>query len=97
MGGCISLVLILHPESAPGHELQKSLKESGIFQILDTISFVLLFTERQSQKGGHLTLLHSRKQYRPMDAYSDGHDKPFCTKAITIIDYFKNALGDTDN
>ena len=28
---------------------------------------------------------------------SDGHDKPFCTKAITIIDYFKNALGDTDN
>ena len=28
---------------------------------------------------------------------SDGHDKPFCTKAITIIDNFKNALGDTDN
>ena len=27
---------------------------------------------------------------------SDGHDKPFCTKAITIIDNFKNALGDTD-
>ena len=28
---------------------------------------------------------------------SDGRDKPFCTKAITIIDNFKKALGDTDN
>ena len=28
---------------------------------------------------------------------SDGHDKPFCTKAITIIDDFKQALGDTEN
>ena len=28
---------------------------------------------------------------------SDGHDKPFCSKAITIIDNFKKALGDTDN
>ena len=27
----------------------------------------------------------------------DGHDKLFCTKAITIIDNFKKALGDTDN
>ena len=27
---------------------------------------------------------------------SDGHDKPFCTKAITIINNFKKALGDTD-
>ena len=27
---------------------------------------------------------------------SDGHDKPFCTKAITIIDNFKEALGDTN-
>ena len=26
-----------------------------------------------------------------------GHDKPFCTKAITIIDNVKTALGDTDN
>ena len=24
----------------------------------------------------------------------DGHNKPFCTKAITIIDHFKKALGD---
>ena len=29
-------------------------------------------------------------------SHSNGHDKPFCTKAITIIDNFKNALGDTD-
>ena len=28
---------------------------------------------------------------------SDGHDKPFCTKAIMIVDYFKKALGDIDN
>ena len=28
---------------------------------------------------------------------SDGHDKPFYTKAITIIDNFKCALGNTDN
>ena len=27
---------------------------------------------------------------------SDGHDKPFCTTAITIIDNFKKALGDID-
>ena len=30
-------------------------------------------------------------------ALSDGHDKPFSSKAITIIDNFKKALGDTDN
>ena len=28
---------------------------------------------------------------------SDGHDKPFCTKAITVIDNFKTVLSDTDN
>ena len=28
---------------------------------------------------------------------SDGLDKFFCTKAITIVDNFKKALGDTDN
>ena len=27
---------------------------------------------------------------------SDGDDKPFCTKAITIVDNFKKALVDTD-
>ena len=26
----------------------------------------------------------------------DGHNKLFCTKAITIADNFKKALGDTD-
>ena len=30
-------------------------------------------------------------------ALSDGHDKPYCTKAIKIIDNFNIALGDTDN
>ena len=28
---------------------------------------------------------------------NDGHDKPFYTAAITIIDDFKNAPGDTNN
>ena len=27
---------------------------------------------------------------------SDGHDKPLCTKAITIIVNFKIVVGDTD-
>ena len=44
MENCIHLIpsLILPPESTPGHELQKTSKESGILQILDTISFFLL-------------------------------------------------------
>ena len=32
---------------------------------------------------------------RGVDVDSDGHDKPFCTKATTIIDNFKNVLSDT--
>ena len=39
------------PVSAPGHELHKQSKESGIFQSLGTINFVL-FTKRQNQRGG---------------------------------------------
>ena len=31
------------PESVPGHKLQKSSKESGIFQSLGTINFVLFY------------------------------------------------------
>ena len=49
-------------------------------------------------------LIHVTKEINQMDkgvnlsaVTSDGHDKPFCTKAITIIDNFKKALGDTDN
>ena len=38
------------PGPAPGHKLQKLSKESGIFQSLGTISFVI-FTKKQSQKG----------------------------------------------
>ena len=48
-GGCIPL--ILPPGSAPGHELQRPSKESGIFQSRGTINFVF-FTERRSRKGG---------------------------------------------
>ena len=39
------------PGSAPGHELQKPSKKYGIFQLLGIVNFVL-FTKRQSQKGG---------------------------------------------
>ena len=35
--------LILPPRSAPGHKLQKPSKESGIFQSLGTINFVLFY------------------------------------------------------
>ena len=48
-GGCIAL--ILPPGSAPGHELQKPSKESGIFLSRGTINFVF-FTKRWSRKGG---------------------------------------------
>ena len=41
--------------------------------------------------------VHSVEFIGKFDHPSDGHDKPFCTKAITIVDGFKNALGDTDN
>ena len=42
-----------YPSSYPsGHKLQKTSKESGIFQSLGTISFAFFFTKRQSQKRG---------------------------------------------
>ena len=41
------------------------------------------------------TLLHRRKLC--IDAYSDVHDKLFCSEAITMINNFKKALGDTDD
>ena len=37
------MTLILSSGSAPGHELQKPSKESGIFSIFGTISFVLVY------------------------------------------------------
>ena len=40
------------PRSAPGHKLRKPSKESGIFQSLGTINFVL-FIKRRSRKGDH--------------------------------------------
>ena len=39
------------PGSAPCHKPQKASKKSGLFQPLGSFSFVL-FTKRQSQKGG---------------------------------------------
>ena len=45
------MLLILSPVFAPGHKLQKPSKESGKFQSLGTINFVL-FAKRQSQKSG---------------------------------------------
>ena len=38
--------------SAPGHKLQKPLKEYGIFQSLSTISFVLFCKKAESKGGG---------------------------------------------
>ena len=40
--------------------------------------------------------ISSNRSNRPKIGPGDGHDKPFSTKAITIIDNFKKVLGDTD-
>ena len=43
-GWCEHAYLSFYPSgSAPGHKLQKSSKESGIFQSLGTINFVILY------------------------------------------------------
>ena len=45
--------LVLPPGSAPGHQLQKPSKDSGIFQSLGTISFFfILFKGRVKREGG---------------------------------------------
>ena len=49
MGGCIPLILTLG--LATGHKLQKPSKESGIFQSLGTISFVLFLLKGRVKKG----------------------------------------------
>ena len=48
---CSSFYHPTPPVSATGHKLQKSSKESGIFQSLGTVNFVL-FTKGQNQMGG---------------------------------------------
>ena len=49
-------------------------------------------------KNGRLSVEDDERSARPSTSTdSDGHDKSFCTKAITIIDNFKNAMGDTDD
>ena len=40
--------------SAPGHKLQKPSKESGMFQSLGTISFVLFLLKGRVKKGGSM-------------------------------------------
>ena len=41
--------------------------------------------------------IKSKGYHAGTSATSGGHDKPFCTTTITIIDNFKKALGDIDN
>ena len=48
--------LIPPPGSVPGHKLQKPSKESGIFQSLVTIDFVLFYQKIESKGGGHGTM-----------------------------------------
>ena len=48
---CSSSYHPIPPVSAPGHKLHKPSKESGIFQSLGIINFVL-FTKKQNQRGG---------------------------------------------
>ena len=40
-----------YPGSAPGHKLQKPSIESGMFQSLGTISFVLFYQKTESKRG----------------------------------------------
>ena len=54
----------------------------------------LLETRQNNVKNNLLLLYTTQIKAR---THSNGHDKPFCTNATTIIDNFKNALGDTDN
>ena len=49
VGGCIPLILTLG--FATGHKLQKPSKESGMFQSLGTISFVLFLLKGRVKKG----------------------------------------------
>ena len=64
--------LILPPGSAPGHELQKRSKESGIFQSLGIPLILFFFTKSRVKKGGHgkmlplITLLTALHLYRDM-------------------------------
>ena len=51
------------------------------------------------RKGLQIDVLNTANYDKGLDnpnPTSDGHDKPFRTKAITIIDNFKKALGDTN-
>ena len=56
---------------------------------------------KKNIKTSHLFMQKRQKGPKTLFAnkpmFSDGHDKPFCAKAITIIDNSKKALGDTDN
>ena len=52
----LCIPLIQPPGSAPGHKLQKSSKESGIFQTPGAINFVLFYKKAES-KGGQCTML----------------------------------------
>ena len=58
--------LILPLALAPGRKLQKPSKESGMFQSLDTISFVLFSLKGTVKKGGRMA------QWPPSE-YALGH------------------------
>ena len=49
------------------------------------------------EKLWHMPQKYGAHAIRSCGTCSDGHNKSFCTKAITIIDNFKRTLGDFDN
>ena len=67
--------------SAPGHKLQKPSKESGMFQSLGTISFVLFLLKARVKKRGHGTMAPSK--------YAPGHEHigPIFLKYDFFIQY----------
>ena len=69
------------PVSAPGHNLQKQSKESGIFQSLGTINFVL-FTKKQNQRRGGMAQSHT-DTFQTSQTHSQGESTiPFISGKI---------------
>ena len=77
---CSSSYHPIPPVSASGHKLQKPSKESGIFQSLGTIKFVL-FAKRQNQRGAwpNRTQTHFRRR-----KHTAGENQRYRSSAVKL-------------
>ena len=76
VGGCIFLILL------PRHKLQKPSKESGIFQSLGTINFVLFLLKGVVKRGGGMA------QWPPKYAFVS----TFWPIKVLMVDFQKKGL-----